>query len=173
MNAKIGTGAAIHLVKVDGKPACGRRGTVSEPVHEDVSCKSCMKLTADVAPELEPAKAPAPKKAAKPKAKKAAKPKATKPRGETKLFAATKHTEAAASIHGVRWAAIVRATGALTASVNCAEYGLIDAADKWMALCIDHGEQEFHATHRDAWTARRRPQDWCGGCAAIVAGNDA
>ncbi|MFE2541940.1 hypothetical protein [Actinacidiphila glaucinigra] len=34
-------------------------------------------------------------------------------------------------------------------------------------------EHNFHPTHRDAWTARRRPQDWCGGCAVIVAGDDA
>ncbi|WP_351223998.1 hypothetical protein [Streptomyces sp. NPDC002133] len=99
---------------------------------------------------------------------KANEPRATEPRATT-VFTSTKHTEAAASIHGVRWAAIVRATGTLTASVNCAEYGLIDAADKWMALC----EQEFHSTHRDAWTARRRPAEWCSGCDAIVAGGDA
>lgn len=111
--------------------------------------------------------------APKPKVKrKARKPRVTKAAGTTKLFASDKNADAT-TIPGARWAAVVRATGALTASVNCAEYGLIDAADKWMALCTTHDERNFYPTHRDAWTARRRPQDWCGGCAVIVAGDDA
>lgn len=171
-NATVGKGAAVHLVGADGKLACGKSGDQHDASDRDVTCKSCMKLTADL-PPVEPTPEPKPaKKARKPKKAKADEPRATEPR-TTKVFAATKHTETAVSIHGVRWAAVVRATGTLTASVNCAEYGLIDAADKWMALCIDHGEQEFHSTHRDAWTARRRPADWCSGCAAIVAGGDA
>ncbi|GGL93879.1 hypothetical protein GCM10010129_42240 [Streptomyces fumigatiscleroticus] len=103
------------------------------------------------------------------KAKKAAKPKATKRTEPTKVFAAAHNAEAAAAIPGVRWASVVRATGALTAFVNCAEYGLVDAADKWMAFCVTHDEHEFHPTHRDAWTARRRSVDWCSGCRATAA----
>ncbi|WP_181804614.1 hypothetical protein [Streptomyces shenzhenensis] len=121
---------------------------------------------------ISPAPVEAPKAKRKAKAKKAAKPKATRRTGPTKVFAAAPNAEAAAAIPGVRWAGVVRATGALTASVNCAEYGLADAADKWMALCVTHDEHQFHPTHRDAWTARRRSADWCTGCRAVAAAKD-
>lgn len=130
-------------------------------------------VTADVAPVAEPAlkvakKAPATKapRKTKPAPKKpASKP---EPKPAPKLFAAPKNEDDAASIPGVRWAAVVRATGALTASVNAAEYVLVGAADKWMSFCFTHNASDFHPTHRDAWTARRRPQDWCSDCAAIA-----
>ncbi|WP_329186810.1 hypothetical protein [Actinacidiphila glaucinigra] len=192
MNARIGNGKAVHLIGTGDKPVCGKSGELHDASDQDVTCKAHMKLTADPATapapapkpnrrslsaaradEAEPVVPAAPVPAPKPKAKrKAPKPRATKAAGTTKLFASDKNIDAF-HIPGARWAAVVRATGALTASVNCAEYGLIDASDRWMALCVTHDEHEFHATHRDAWNARRRPQDWCGGCAAIVAGDDA
>ncbi|MFH9549669.1 hypothetical protein [Streptomyces sp. NPDC017435] len=120
-----------------------------------------------------PVEAPKPKAKRQAKAKKATKPKTTKRTGPTKVFAAAHNAEAAAAIPGVRWASVVRATSALTTSVNCAEYGLVDAADNWMALCVTHDEHEFHPTHRDAWTARRRSVDWCSGCRAVIAAKGA
>ncbi|MGW5198895.1 hypothetical protein [Streptomyces spiralis] len=170
----IGKGAAVHVVLASSWTACGRQGVYGEPVTTGATCKACERR----APELmkptaaAPVEAPKPKAKRKAKAKKAAKPKATTRTEPTKVFAAAHNAEAAAAIPGVRWASVVRATGALTASVNCAEYGLVDAADKWMALCVTHDEQEFHPTHRAAWTARRRSADWCSGCRSVAAAKD-
>ncbi|MFF4314985.1 hypothetical protein [Streptomyces sp. NPDC001507] len=164
----MGKGAAVHVVLASGWTACGKQGVYGEPVATGATCGNCARRAPELTAPIAPAPVPAAKPKAKRKAKKGRKPRVTKAAGTTKLFASDKNADAA-SIPGARWAAVVRSTGALTASVNCAEYGLIDAADKWMALCVTHDEHYFHPTHRDAWEARRRPQDWCGGCAAVVA----
>jgi hypothetical protein len=198
--AKVGAGQAVHIVDTRWVTVCGKSDAVATDA-DAATCKVCLKhwkptpdapeqaakaapaepkadrrpLSAaridEPTPEI-PAVAEAPKPKAK-KTRKSAAPKATKRTEPTKVFASGRNAEAAAKVPGVRWAGVVRATGALTASVNCAEYGLVGAADKWMALCITHDQHEFHATHRDAWTARRRPADWCDGCAAAAAEKDA
>jgi hypothetical protein len=171
---RMGRGAAVHVVLASGWTGCGRQGVYGEPASTGATCGTCARRSPELMKPIAPAPVEAPKPKAKRKAKaaKAAEPK-TKRTGPTKVFAAAPNAEAAAAIPGVRWAGVVRATGALTASVNCAEYGLVDAADKWMALCVTHDEHEFHPTHRDAWTARRRSADWCEGCRAAVAAKDA
>ena len=167
---RIGRGKAVHIVLASGWTACGRQGKYGEPVETGSTCGTCATRCPDFTAPIKPVKKAAPKakrKAAAKAAPKRRKPRATKAAGTTKLFASDKNADAAA-IPGARWAAVVRSTGALTASVNCAEYGLIDAPAKWMALCITHDESEYHETHRDAWTARRRPQDWCSGCKGVA-----